>query len=230
MRLTRYLPALCLMTPLVAQAQITPSSSAINLAGFNLLETPQGHAVLEPSTQGRGGTIASPAGVTLGMDAVRSSNYHTVRPAIALQETQRFRPQDGVTVYDAALHLDRLPRRGHTVIAEITADDQPRLELAVEGDTVIVTDAIPGAAPFRAVGGTISPSRNVAYRIAILPNGGVGITVNGIKGVYALPVQEALSFRTGLMVSDDIGHRPDIAQVTFMRLTNTHRPTIGGTI
>lgn len=209
----------------VASAEAQPAL----FAGFDLIDSTSGYERLRASPSPTSG-----GGAQLGFDAVRSSNYHTVAPGLMLREGRSWKANGGTTVYTGTMRVGHRPRRGDVIVAEIDAmtgtsavaeaHRVPQLRLFLDGDTVKVSTYGPDMKALVAVGGTITSDRIIAYRITVAPSGRTEALINGTRGIFALPVAETLSFRTGLTVDQDIGQHPDPVDVTVLGLSAEHHP------
>lgn len=221
------------VAPSGAFAQAAPPAGAFDLTGFELHETRQVGTSIVPNVRlisGYGDTAYQPLarGAVLSADAIKPSAYHAQQPRTELTENTRWRWQDGGGLFQVGLHVDRMPRRGTTVLGEISDEGRkPFLTLSMDGDRVLLVAQNNKGKTYRGVVGTITPDRRIVYQIGTRPDGAFEVVVNGTRSLFQLDtvfLATPVSFRTGAYAVGDIGRGPDSVQISYDGLSARHFP------
>lgn len=239
MKTSPFLPALLALAPFMAAAHAAPVVSAFDTTGFELRETrafsisalplsPLGQPLQGPNhVQNDPSYRVVPGGITLSSEARQPTAYHARQPRTELAEVHPWRVQDSAAALDTTVHIDRFPKGGSVILAELTADDDamPVLRIQLDGDRLVLRGRIDDATQNGITLGTLDASHTARIALRIRTDGQVAVEANGTAStvhlqqkVLALPVM----FRSGAHVTGDIGTTPDQVVVTLTGLGARH--------
>jgi len=235
-----FLLAACALAPFMAASQMVafaaPAVPSFDPAGFELRETKAFSIAVEPAAslgekqnlaQGTAPYRLVPGGIVLSSEARKPTAYHARQPRTELSEIRPWRVQDASASLDTTIHIDRFPKRGSVILAELGPDDDnaPVMRILVDGDRIVLRGQINEATANGMTLGTLDSTHSAHILLQTRPDGLVGTEINGTQSQFhlapkalAIPVM----FRTGAHVVDDIGTTPDQVVVTLTGLSARH--------
>ena len=239
MRKSPLLLSACALAAFTAAAQAAP---VFDPTGFDLRETKAFSIAVQPATtlgqtqthteaharpQGYAPYRLLPNGLSLTSDARKPTAYHARQPRTELSEAHPWRVSDAPAMLDVSLQIDRFPKRGMLVLAELTPDDDaaPVLRVMVDGDRLVLRGMIGNAPENGIVLGTIDGTHTAHIVLRTQPDGHIATEVNGTSGQFRLEPKAMsipVTFRTGAYAVDDIGTSPDQVTVTLTGLKVEH--------
>lgn len=233
MRKSPLLLSACALAAFTAAAQAAP---VFDPTGFDLRETKAFSIAVQPATtlgqiHTQGQAYAPyrllPNGVTLTSDARKPTAYHARQPRTELSEAHPWRVSDAPAMLDVSVQIDRFPKRGMLVLAELTPDDDaaPVLRVMVDGDRLVLRGMIGNAPENGIVLGTIDGTHKAHIVLRTQPDGHIATETNGTSGQFRLEPKAMsipVTFRTGAYAVDDIGTSPDQVTVTLTGLKVEH--------
>lgn len=228
MKTSPFFLAACALASFMATGLAAP---VFDPAGFDLRETRAFSISVQPAATLNSTTNPSyrlvPGGITLSSDARKPTAYHARQPRTELSENRIWRVQDAPAALDTTLHIDRFPKSGQIVLAELGPDNDaaPLLRLVVDGDRVVLRGMVDNATANGVAVGTIDATHTAHIALQTLPDGQIATMVNGTQSQLRL-TRKSLSipvvFRTGAHVVNDIGTTPDTVTVTLTGLNVRH--------
>ncbi len=225
MKTSSFLLMACALAPFVTKALAAP---LFDPTGFELRETQPFSISVQPATALSSAQTVSyrlmPGGIMLSSEARKPTSYHARQPRTELSESRIWRVQDAPAFLSATLHIDRFPKSGQIVLAELGPDNDsaPLLRLMVDGDRIVLRGMIDDAPASGVTVGTVDATHQVHIALQTQADGQLTTLVNGTQSQLHL-TRQALSipvvFRTGAHAVEDIGTTPDTVTVTLTGLS-----------
>ncbi|WP_122040379.1 hypothetical protein [Asaia bogorensis] len=219
----------CALASFVAAAHAAP---VFDPTGFDLRETKAfSMSVLPATALGQPKADApyrlTPGGIALSSEARKPTAYHARQPRTEFSESRPWRVADAEAMLDATIHIDRFPKSGNVVLAELTADEDatPILRILVDGDRLVLHGQIDNAPENGVVLGTLDDTHTAHIVLHTRPDGMMTVAANGTPSTFRLSPQAMaipVMFRTGAHAINDIGTTPDQIAVTLTGLSVHH--------
>ncbi|WP_122050594.1 hypothetical protein [Asaia bogorensis] len=219
----------CALASFVAAAHAAP---IFDPTGFDLRETRAfSMSVLPASALGQAKAESpyrlTPDGIALTSPARKPTAYHARQPRTEFSESRPWRVRDAEALLDATLHIDRFPKRGNVVLAELTTDEDaaPILRILVDGDRLVLHGQVENIPENGVVLGTMDDTHTTHIVVHTRPDGTVMVGTNGTASEFRLFPKATgipVMFRTGAHVVNDIGTTPDEVEITLTGLSVHH--------